>query len=49
MVREIKGGKSFNAREITLNVSHYSPALKKWGLYWVWVVCHSVHPSFRLS
>ena len=24
---------------------NYSPALKKWELYWKWVVCHSVRPS----
>ena len=32
-----------------LKNSFYSPALKKWGLYWICPVCPSVFPSFRLS
>ena len=29
---------------------YYSPALKKWGLYWIWVVCQSVcHSVIILS
>ena len=27
-------------------LGNYSPTLKKWGLYWIWVVCHSVIRSF---
>ena len=28
---------------------NFSPALKKWGLYWILVVCHSVCRSVSLS
>ena len=34
-------------QQLTLVDTIYSPALKKWGLYWICVVCHSVHPSVR--
>ena len=27
--------------------NHYTPALKKWGVYWFTSVRHSVRPSFR--
>ena len=42
---------SFRPSDIILFSSQYlekcfSPALKKWGLYWIWVVCHTVIPSF---
>ena len=30
---------------MSLLICCYRPALKKCGLYWIWVVCHSVCPS----
>ena len=33
----------------SLHHYHYSPALKKWGLYWICPVCPSVIPSLRHS